>query len=125
MSRIPDVGNPWLDAGIVPFSTMKYNRDRAYWQKWFPADFITECFPGQFRNWFYALLAMSTMMETASRRSRCCSATRLVRDEDGDEMHKSKGNAISFDGAAQRRLRCSSTKERQGHEATRPCGADR
>ena len=21
-SRIPDVGNPWLDAGIVPFSTM-------------------------------------------------------------------------------------------------------
>ena len=25
MSRIPDVGNPWLDAGIVPFSTMKYN----------------------------------------------------------------------------------------------------
>ena len=25
-----------------------------YWEKWFPADFITECFPGQFRNWFYA-----------------------------------------------------------------------
>ena len=25
MSRIPDVGNPWLDAGIVAFSTMKYN----------------------------------------------------------------------------------------------------
>ena len=25
MSRIPDVGNPWLDAGIVPFSTMSYN----------------------------------------------------------------------------------------------------
>src|SRR5262245_56194260 len=61
-SRIPDVGNPWLDAGIVPFSTMGYNRDRAYWEKWFPADFITESFPGQFRNWFYAILAMSTMM---------------------------------------------------------------
>ena len=25
MSRIPDVGNPWLDAGIVPYSTMGYN----------------------------------------------------------------------------------------------------
>ena len=62
-SRIADVGNPWLDAGIVPFSTMKYNSDRAYWEKWFPADFITESFPGQFRNWFYAILAMSTMME--------------------------------------------------------------
>ena len=23
MSRIPDVGNPWLDAGIVPFSTLE------------------------------------------------------------------------------------------------------
>ena len=62
-SRIPDVGNPWLDAGIVPYSTMGYNRDRAYWEQWFPADFITESFPGQFRNWFYAILAMSTMME--------------------------------------------------------------
>ena len=37
-------------------------RDRDYWEKWYPADFITESFPGQFRNWFYALLAMSTMM---------------------------------------------------------------
>ena len=63
MSRIPDVGNPWLDAGIVPYSTMGTTRDRAYWEKWFPADFITEAFPGQFRNWFYAMLAMSTMME--------------------------------------------------------------
>src|SRR5205823_425641 len=35
MSRIPDVGNPWLDAGIVPFSTMGYNKDRAEWEKWF------------------------------------------------------------------------------------------
>src|SRR5262249_36941651 len=62
MRRILDVGNPWLDAGIVPFSTMGYNTNRADWERWFPADFITECFPGQFRNWFYAILAMSTMM---------------------------------------------------------------
>jgi isoleucyl-tRNA synthetase len=26
MSRIPDVGNPWLDAGIVPFSTLSFRR---------------------------------------------------------------------------------------------------
>ena len=54
MSRIPDVlRNPWLDAGIVPYSTLKYNTDRAYWEKWFPADFITESFPGQFyATWF-------------------------------------------------------------------------
>ena len=36
VARIEDVGNPWLDAGIVPFSTMDYRTDRAYWEKWFP-----------------------------------------------------------------------------------------
>ncbi|HEY1379649.1 MAG TPA: class I tRNA ligase family protein, partial [Gemmataceae bacterium] len=41
MSRVPDVGNPWLDAGIVPYSTLRYRQDRSYWEKWFPADFIT------------------------------------------------------------------------------------
>ncbi len=98
-SRIIDVGNPWLDAGIVPFSTMKYNSDRAYWNKWFPADFITESFPGQFRNWFYAILAMSTMIE---QRAPCqvLFGHAQVRDQKGEEMHKSKGNAIPFDGAA-------------------------
>ncbi len=99
MSRIPDVGNPWLDAGIVPYSTMKYNSDRDYWKQWFPADFITECFPGQFRNWFYAILAMSTMMEQKGP-FKVLLGHALVRDEQGDEMHKSKGNAIPFEGAA-------------------------
>src|SRR5439155_829191 len=28
MSRVPDVGNPWLDAGIVPLSTLHYRGDR-------------------------------------------------------------------------------------------------
>jgi isoleucyl-tRNA synthetase len=99
MSRISDVGNPWLDAGIVPYSTMKYNSDRDYWNQWFPADFITECFPGQFRNWFYSLLAMSTMM-TGRAPFKVLLGHALVRDQDGEEMHKSAGNAIPFDGAA-------------------------
>jgi isoleucyl-tRNA synthetase len=98
-ARIPDVGNPWLDAGIVPYSTLKYNTDRAYWEEWFPADFITEAFPGQFRNWFYAILAMSTMMEQR-RPMKVLLGHAMVRDEHGDEMHKSKGNAIPFEGAA-------------------------
>jgi isoleucyl-tRNA synthetase len=100
-SRIPDVGNPWLDAGIVPYSTMGYNRDRQLWEKWFPADFITECFPGQFRNWFYAMLAMSTMMEGRAP-FRVLLGHALVRDEHGEEMHKSKGNAIPFEDAAEK-----------------------
>ncbi|MCS6866207.1 MAG: class I tRNA ligase family protein [Gemmataceae bacterium] len=100
MSRIPDVGNPWLDAGIVAFSTLKYNTDRAYWAKWYPADFITESFPGQFRNWFYALLAMSTMMSDGKPPFRTLLGHGLVRDQDGHEMHKSEGNAIEFIAAA-------------------------
>src|SRR5262249_43593755 len=101
MSRIPDVGNPWLDAGIVPYSTLKYNSDRGYWKQWFPADFITESLPGQFRNWFYALLAMSTMMEGRTP-FRVLLGHGLVRDEKGEEMHKSKGNAIPFDEGAEK-----------------------
>lgn len=99
MTRIKDVGNPWLDAGIVPYSTMGYNRDKAEWEKWFPADLITECFPGQFRNWFYAILSMSTMMSNRLPFNVLLGHA-LVRDQNGEEMHKSKGNSIPFEGAA-------------------------
>ncbi len=121
MARIPDVGNPWLDAGIVPYSTMKYNTDRAYWEKWFPVDFITESFPGQFRNWFYAILAMSTMMEQRAP-MKVLLGHALVRDEHGDEMHKSKGNAIPFEAAADEGWVVTMKDGRQ--ERRPPMGAD-
>src|SRR5262249_7378379 len=84
----------------VPYSTMGYNRDRKYWEQWFPADFITECFPGQFRNWFYALLAMSTMMMTNRPPFKVLLGHGLVRDQWDRPMHKSAGNAIPFAGTA-------------------------
>jgi isoleucyl-tRNA synthetase len=94
MSRIPDVGNPWLDAGIVAYSTLPAD--------WRPADFITESFPGQFRNWFYALLAMSTMMSDGKEPPfKTLLGHGLVRDEHGEEMHKAKGNSIEFNSAAE------------------------
>ena len=99
LSRIKDVGNPWLDAGIVPYSTLKYRSDKDYWSKWFPADWISESFPGQFRNWFYYMLAMSTVLENTEPYQNVFSYA-LMRDEKGDEMHKSKGNAIWFEDAA-------------------------
>jgi isoleucyl-tRNA synthetase len=99
--RIADVGNPWLDAGIVPFSTLGYLEDRAAWQQWFPFDFITECFPGQFRNWFYAILAMSTVLERCAP-FRTLLGHALVKDEHGQDMHKSKGNAIWAEEAAEK-----------------------
>jgi len=101
VSRIKDVGNPWLDAGIVPYSTLGYRHNREYWREWFPADWISESFPGQFRNWFYSLLAMSTVLENHEP-FRACFSYALVRDEQGEEMHKSKGNAIWFEEAAER-----------------------
>ena len=90
-SRIPDVGNVWLDAGIVPISTMPSD--------WFPADFITESFPGQFKNWFYSLIAMSTVLKNSAPFKTVLGFASLL-DEKGEEMHKSKGNAIEFSEAA-------------------------
>jgi isoleucyl-tRNA synthetase len=101
VERIKDVGNPWLDAGIVPFSTLHQREDPDYWAKWFPADFITESFPGQFRNWFYSMLAMSTVLRREPP-FRTIFGYALVFGEDGRQMHKSWGNAIEFDEAADR-----------------------
>jgi isoleucyl-tRNA synthetase len=99
--RVPDVGNPWLDAGIVSLSTMRYRSDPEYWKRWFPAALITESFPGQFRNWFYSLLAMSTVM-VGSEPTKTVFGYGLVFAEDGRQMHKSWGNSIEFDEAADR-----------------------
>lgn len=91
--RILDVGNPWLDAGIVPFSTINYSNDKEYWKEWFPVDLICESFPGQFKNWFYAIIVMSVVLEDRYPVKNIFGYS-LVKDEKGEEMHKSKGNAI-------------------------------
>jgi isoleucyl-tRNA synthetase len=101
VTRIPDVGNPWLDAGIVPFSTLHFREDKEFWEKWFPADFVTESFPGQFRNWFYAMLAMSTVLRREAPFKTIFGYATLFGD-DGRPMHKSWGNSIEFDEAAER-----------------------
>ncbi len=101
VSRIKDVGNPWLDAGIVPYSTLHYRTNPAYWQQWFPADFVTESFPGQFKNWFYSMLVMSTVMEN-KQPFKTLFGYALLMGEDGTPMHKSKGNQVVFDDAAER-----------------------
>ena len=101
VERIRDVGNPWLDAGIVPFSTLHFREDPDYWRAWFPADFITESFPGQFRNWFYSMLAMGTVLRREPPFKTIFGYATLFA-EDGRPMHKSAGNAIEFDEAADR-----------------------
>lgn len=107
VERIDDVGNPWLDAGIVPYSTIAqnnqgeplYTKNRSEWEKWFPVDFITESFPGQFKNWFYALIAMSTALENKPPFKTVLGFATLL-GEDGRPMHKSWGNSIEFNEGA-------------------------
>ena len=71
--------------------------DHAYWQRWFPAEVVCEM-AEQIRLWFYSLLFMSVVLEGRAP-YRCVMAYARVRDERGREMHKSSGNAISFDDA--------------------------
>ncbi len=108
LTRIPDVGNPWLDAGIVSFSTLGFNSHPELWKKWYPADLVTECFPGQFRNWFYSLLSMATMMNydrtddpDKKKPFKTLLGHRLVMNEAGKPMHKTDGTAIWFEEAAE------------------------
>ena len=131
VSRVKDVGNQWLDASIVAFSTMGYFRDREYWEQWFPADFVVEALPGQFRNWFYALLAVSTMMEDRAP-FKVLKGHGLVMDDAGKPMHKSDGNAIWFDEAAEkfgvdcmRWLYASTNPERNVHFGPKHCDETR
>ncbi len=98
--RIPEVGDCWLDAGIVPYSTLNYLYDRSYWQQWFPADYIVEM-REQIRLWFYSMLFMSVTLEGMAP-YRCAMVYEKVYDEIGRPMHKSLGNAIWFDEAAER-----------------------
>ena len=58
-------------------------------------------FPGQFRNWFYVLLTMSTVLEHEPPFQTVLGHAQ-VRDGEGREMHKSWGNAIEFNEAADR-----------------------
>jgi isoleucyl-tRNA synthetase len=120
--RIPEVGDAWLDAGIVPLSTLGWENpewipggygtgaakgltgadlpDHAYWEQWFPADWVSES-REQIRLWFYAVSVMS-MTLVAKQPYGAVLAYERVRDETGREMHKSTGNAIEANEAFER-----------------------
>lgn len=92
MHRIKDVGDCWLDAGIVPFSTLNYLHNKEYWKKWFPADYITEMHE-QIKLWFYSMLFMSVTLKGVAPYKSALTHNPVL-DETGREMHKSLGNAI-------------------------------
>ncbi len=119
VERVKEVGDVWLDAGIVPFSTLGWQNDswiehgyatgaarglttadlpdHAYWEKWFPADWVTEM-REQIRLWFYSQLFMSVVLTGRSPFKRVLGYEKML-DEKGREMHGSHGNAIEANDA--------------------------
>ncbi len=95
--RIPDVGDVWLDAGVVPFSTLKYLEDKNYWQKWFPAELVLEM-TEQIRLWFYSLLFFGVTLENQAPYLNVVTHGE-VRDDKGEVIHKTKGNGIPYNEA--------------------------
>ncbi|MFX0123479.1 MAG: isoleucine--tRNA ligase [Candidatus Hodarchaeota archaeon] len=99
VDRVPEVGDCWLDAGIVPFSTLNYCTHREEWQTWFPADMVCEMVE-QVRLWFYSQLFMSVTL-VGRAPFKTVVVYEEVRSENGSPMHKSSGNTIDFDYALQ------------------------
>ncbi|HEY4346141.1 MAG TPA: isoleucine--tRNA ligase [Gaiellaceae bacterium] len=119
VTRVVEVGDVWLDAGIVPFSTLGWQNpewvdegyatgaakgltkadlpDHAYWEKWFPADWVTEM-REQIRLWFYSQFFMSVVLVDRSPYNRVLGYEKML-DEDGREMHGSWGNMIDAEDA--------------------------
>ena len=122
VERITEVGDVWLDAGIVPLSTLGWQSDRwvdagngtgaakgltdaplpdhAYWERWFPADWVSEM-REQIRLWFHSIAFMSMAMVERLPYRAILSYEKLL-DEQGREMHGSLGNAIDADEAFER-----------------------
>jgi isoleucyl-tRNA synthetase len=122
VGRIPEVGDVWLDAGIVPFSTLGWQStefvpegyatgaakglttadlpDHAYWETWFPADWVSEM-REQIRLWFYSQLFMSVALTGQSPFRQVLGYEKML-DEHGREMHGSWGNAIEAHDAFDR-----------------------
>ena len=114
VERIAEVGDVWLDAGIVPFSTLgwespEYVRegyatgaargltradlpDHASWEEWFPADWVSEM-REQIRLWFYSQLFMSVALTGRAPFRKVLGYEKML-DETGREMHSSWGNTI-------------------------------
>lgn len=99
VSRVTEIGDVWLDAGIVPFSTFGYFSDKEQWKKNFPAEWVTEMHE-QVRLWFYSMLFMSVVLEDRAPYERVLTNSTVVA-EDGTKFSKT-GFMIKFDEAAEK-----------------------
>jgi isoleucyl-tRNA synthetase len=98
VERVPEVGDCWLDAGIVPFTTLGYFSDRQAWQQAYPVEWISEM-REQVRLWYYSMLFMSVVIAGRAPYEKCLSYERVIA-EDGTPFSKS-GFMIVFDEAVE------------------------
>ncbi len=99
VNRVVEVGDCWLDAGIVPFATLDYWTNRDSWQKRYPVEWVCEM-REQVRLWFYSMLFMSVTLEGRSPYQKVLAYERVV-DEEGEPFSKTK-YMIRFDEAAEK-----------------------
>jgi isoleucyl-tRNA synthetase len=95
-ARVPEVGDCWLDAGIVPFSTLGYFDDPEGWKTRFPAEWISEM-REQVRLWYYSMLFMSVVLVGRAPYERVLSYERVI-SETGEKFSKT-GHMVRFDDA--------------------------
>ncbi|MFN2519927.1 MAG: isoleucine--tRNA ligase [Candidatus Limnocylindria bacterium] len=98
--RVREVGDCWLDAGVVPFSTLDFMHDRAEWERWFPADYVVEMVE-QIRLWFYSQLFFS-VVHTGDAPYRAVETFQPMLAAPGEEFHKSGGNMVDLGEACER-----------------------
>ena len=90
VSRVADVGDCWLDAGIAPFSTKPKGQ--------FKADMVLEM-KEQIRLWFYAQLFMSVVLTGEAPYKNVVGYSTLV-DEDGKKFSKTGPRKIYIEDVA-------------------------
>ncbi|RIL12549.1 MAG: isoleucine--tRNA ligase [Proteobacteria bacterium] len=98
VTRVTEVGDCWLDAGITPFSTIACY-DKGKTQPWHQADFICEM-SEQVRLWFYSMLFMGVTLESKPPYKRVLTYERVLA-ETGAKFSKT-GYMIKFDEAAEK-----------------------
>ena len=94
--RVVEVGDCWLDAGIVPYSTMGYFTDRAAWEKQYPIEWVCEM-REQVRLWFYSMLFMGVTISDRAPYEKVLAHERVISEE-GNKFSKT-GYMIHFDEA--------------------------
>ena len=94
--RALEVGDCWLDAGIVPFSTLGYFDRRSQWARAYPAEWISEM-REQVRLWFYSMLFMGVTLQGGAPYEKVLSYESVVSEE-GTRFSKT-GFMIEFDDA--------------------------